>query len=959
MTATKLSETSFLYGGSSEFIEALYAQYLKDPGSVDPTWRAFFSTLGEEAASALDDLERRAHAELRTEEIGAGAINGRPSAVAPSAPAPIPAPSEQEMRAAALDSVRALMLIRAYRVRGHLIANLDPLGLEGEKHHPELDPATYGFTERDLDRPIFVAGVLGRDTATMREILVILKETYCSTIGVEFMHIQYPEQKSWIQERIENGRNRTAFSLEERLSILHRLDAAEGMERFLHIKYPGHKRFSLEGAEGVIPALEAIITRAAELGVEEIVLGMPHRGRLNLLANVMRKSYAAMFAEFEGGSAYPDDVQGSGDVKYHLGTSADRELAGGRTVHISLAANPSHLEAVNPVVEGKTRAKQTLIRDTERAKVMSVLLHGDAAFSGQGLVGETLELSELKGYRTGGTIHIIVNNQIGFTTSPSYSRSSPYPSDVAKLVQAPIVHVNGDDPEAIVHGARIAAEYRQRFKKDVVLDIICYRRHGHSEADEPKFTQPLMYKRIEVHPTVRQIYTERLVAEGAITVKEADRVVGEFHGRLEAELEASKSYRPNRADWLEGYWKGFEVGGDFKEDADTAVALERLKEVGLAITKRPEKIALHPKLVRFLDQRRKMIETGENIDWATAEALAFGTLLKEGYAVRLSGQDSVRGTFSQRHAALVDQNTGERYVALNALGGEQAPIEVIDSMLSEAAVLGFEYGYASVDPKCLVMWEAQFGDFANGAQVIIDQFIASGESKWLRLNGLVMLLPHGYEGQGPEHSSARPERYLQLCAEKNLQVANCTTPASYFHVLRRQMHMKSRKPLIVFTPKSLLRHKLCVSTLADMGPGTRFRRVLPECDAIGRNGPVRRVVLCCGKVYYDLLEERRKRGLDDVAILRIEQLYPFPHERIAGLIDPTPEAEVIWCQEEPRNMGFWSFVAPRLQAILEQIGHARPRPRYAGRAAAASPATGLLRTFLREQEALVNEALAA
>ncbi|MFP6740822.1 MAG: 2-oxoglutarate dehydrogenase E1 component [Alphaproteobacteria bacterium] len=961
--AQQLEDSSFLFGPNSNFVEDLYSRYLRDPNSVDVSWRQVFADMGDDAAAVAADAKGATWAPRDELQGGNGAeagANGELQARAQPAPVAMPATGAQPTtnHAETRDSIRLIMLIRAYRVRGHLIANLDPLGLDGEKHHAELDPATYGFTAQDYDRELFIDGVLGHETATLREVLDILKETYCSKIGVEFMHIQYPDQKSWIQMQMESTRNRAEIDDEGRRNILRELYASEGFERFLHIKYPGTKRFSLEGAESTIPMLEAIINRSSDLGVEEIILGMPHRGRLNVLTTVMGKSYAAVFAEFQGESANPDDVQGSGDVKYHLGASSNRELANGNTIHLSLAANPSHLEAVNPVVAGKTRAKQAQRGDTKRQKVMAVLLHGDAAFAGQGLVAETLGLSELRGHRTGGTIHIIVNNQIGFTTSPKYSRSSPYPSDVAKMVQAPIFHVNGDDPVAVVHVAKLATEFRQRFSRDVVIDMFCYRRHGHNEGDEPAFTQPLMYRQIARHPTTRQLYTEKLIADGTLTPKAAEALINEFNESLEAALEASKSYRPNKADMLEGVWEGLEVAeAEGPRRGTTGVALKELKAVGMAISARPEAVNLNRKVERVLDNRRAMVESGEGFDWSTAEALAFGTLLSEGNGVRLVGQDSGRGTFSQRHSVLVDQSTEERYEPLNNIRDGQAYYEVIDSMLSEAAVLGYEYGYALADPTNLVLWEAQFGDFANGAQVIIDQFVASGESKWLHMCGLVMLLPHGFEGQGPEHSSARPERFLQLCAEDNMQVVNCTTPSSYFHVLRRQLRRNFRKPLVVMTPKSLLRHKRCVSKLTDMGPDTAFHRVMYENDMPGPDDKMKRVVLCSGKVFYDLEAERDKRGLTDVTMLRLEQIAPFPKTPLREELKRFPNADVVWCQEEPQNMGAWTYVAPRIESLMKRLEGPSKRPLYAGRPGAASPATGTNKVHVAEQAALVDKAL--
>ena len=967
-------ELSFLYGTNSSYIEELYARFLQDPNAVDESWRGFFAELDDDERAVLDELEPSREArkiceiededEGETAEAPRGNGNGGGNGTAAQsarhiwAPAPIAADESVSHYAVARDSIRILMMIRAYRVRGHLAAKLDPLGLEGERHHPELDPKSYGFTDDDLDREFYVDGVLGFQTATLREILIAVRQTYCGSIGVEFMHIQSPEEKGWIQRKFEGTRSTSELGPDERKAILDELYHSEGFEKFLSIKYPGAKRFSLEGAESAIPAMEAIIRTAAKLGVEEVVFGMPHRGRLNVLTTVMQKSYTQVFSEFQGEMGHPDAVQGSGDVKYHLGTSADRELASGHTIHLSLTANPSHLEAVNPVVEGKVRAKQTLMGDTERKKVLGILLHGDAAFAGQGLVAETLGMSELRGYRTGGTIHIIVNNQIGFTTSPSFSRSSPYPSDVAKMVAAPIFHVNGDDPEAVLHVAKLAMKFRQEFGRDVVIDIFCYRRHGHNEGDEPAFTQPIMCRAIAQHPTTRQLYTERLIAEGVMTAKQADQMVQDFNTQLEQDLQASVGFKPNKVDWLEGVWSGLEVaerGGARR--GKTAVTEQEVKTVGTAIATEPVDFNINRKLTRILDHRMKMVEAGEGFDWAMGEALAFGTLLYEGASVRLSGQDCGRGTFSQRHSVLIDQINEDRYIPLNHISDDQGRFEVIDSMLSEAGILGFEYGYSLADPHCLPLWEAQFGDFANGAQVIVDQFLTAGESKWFRMSGLVMLLPHGFEGQGPEHSSGRPERYLQLAAEDNLQVANCTTPASYFHLLRRQMKRMFRKPLIVFTPKSLLRHKRCVSSMADFTGDTQFHRTLWELDDAERGKDMKRVILCTGKVYYDLLEKREDLGLDDVTFIRLEQLAPFPIEAIQEAVEYFPNAEFIWCQEEPRNMGAWTYVSDHIEQAIDAQRDSARYPRYVGRPEAASPASGYNKVHLREQDALVMEAL--
>jgi 2-oxoglutarate dehydrogenase E1 component len=951
---------SLFSGANGPFIAELHQRFLADPNAVDATWAEVFRGLAEDASALGAEVRGPSWARgARTRIIGADG-EAKPAPRKNGGAAAVAAAAGLDIRAATRDSLRALMMVRVYRVRGHLIAKLDPLGLEKREYHPELDPATYGFSEADLDRPIFIDNVLGRESATAREILQILRDTYCGSIGVEFMHMQDPDQKAWIQERIEGARNHTDFTRAGKLAILERLTAAETFERFLDKKYTGTKRFGVEGAEAMIPALEQIIKRGGQLGLREIVIGMPHRGRLNTLVNVMAKPFAAMFSEFQGTPAHPDDVQGSGDVKYHLGTSADRDFDG-NVVHLSLTANPSHLEAVNPVVLGKVRAKQLqrphMDREAQMAEVMGLLLHGDAAFAGQGMVGESLMLSELRGYRTGGTMHFIVNNQIGFTTAPAYSRSSPYPTDVAKMIQAPIFHVNGDDPEATVHVARIATEFRQRFKKDVVVDMFCYRRHGHNETDEPAFTQPIMYRTIAAHPTTRQIYADQLVREGVIGAEDADKMASDFQAHLDSQFEAARGYKPNKADWLEGKWSGLETASGDERRGDTQVSGELLREVGGALTRVPESLNLHRTIRRLLDNKRKILESGEGLDWATAEALAFGTLLVEGTPVRLSGQDSGRGTFSQRHSVLVDQTTEERYIPLAHIRGQQASFEVIDSPLSEAAVMGFEYGYSLAEPHALIMWEGQFGDFANGAQVIIDQFISSGESKWLRLSGLVLLLPHGWEGQGPEHSSARLERFLQLCAEDNMQVCNLTTPANYFHALRRQVRRAFRKPLVIMTPKSLLRHKLATSSLAQMGPGTTFHRIIAETHALVADEQVKRVVLCSGKVYYDLLEERQKQKINDVALIRVEQIYPFPKHSVEQQFARYRNAEVVWCQEEPKNMGAWFFVEPRIEDVLAAANVGAKRPRYVGRKEAASPATGLYKRHNIEQKALVDEAL--
>ena len=948
----QLDVTSFLYGGNGGFIEQLYLAYLRDPQSVDESWRQFFAGLGDDFGTIEREQKgpswRRINGFDLLDEAGVLGPDGHAAKAAAKAVANGAAVHEET-----LNAIRAVMMIRAYRIRGHLIANLDPLGLEAPKPHPELDPASYGFTEADMDRMLFINNMLGLEQATLREILAILRRTYCSTIGVEYMHIYHPEQKLWIQERMEGRDKEVSFTPEGKIAILRKLVQAEDFEHFCQVKYTATKRFGLEGGEALIPAMEQIIKRGGQLGVREIVIGMPHRGRLNVLTSVMSKSYRAVFSEFEG-NAPPDTLHGSGDVKYHLGTSSDREFDGNR-VHLSLASNPSHLEAVDPVVLGKVRAKQTEFGDTERTQALAVLMHGDAAFAGQGLVAECFGLSELRGYRTGGTIHFIVNNQIGFTTSPNYSRSSPYPSDGAKTVQAPIFHVNGDDPEAVVHVAKVATEFRQKFHKDVVIDMFCYRRHGHNESDEPAFTQPLMYRTIAKHPTTRQIYTGKLISEGLVDEAGAEAIAAEMRETMEKDFDAARTYRPNKADWLEGRWSGFEVAPKGAADGNTGVAPETLRDIGHRLYQVPDGFHLHRTLQRLFRGKTEAIESGRGLDFATGEALAFGSLLREGYPVRLSGQDSGRGTFSQRHAVLIDQEDESRYIPLDNLSDDQARFEVHDSLLSEAAVLGFEYGYSTAEPRALVIWEAQYGDFANGAQVLIDQFITSSEAKWQRMTGLVMMLPHGYEGAGPEHSSARLERYLQLSAEGNIQVVNVTTPAQHFHVLRRQMLRKFRKPLVMMTPKSLLRHKLAVSTLDELATGTSFHRVLATPAS---SGTAKRVVMCAGKIYFDLLDAMEKHEVKDTTLIRLEQLYPFPDDALAAQLAKATKAEqIVWCQEEPRNMGAFFFVEPRIEQVLTAVGAKVKRARYAGRAESAAPATGLYRKHLLEQTTLVEDAL--
>ena len=987
---TAMLDTAFLYGGNAAYIEQLYAQFVDNPGSLPEDWQSFFRQVGDPAEAA-----RRAAAKpgwapegwpnaptsdlisaldgnwAQAEKVVKAKVEDKARAAGASGAAALP--SQADIHQQVQDSIKALMMIRAYRIRGHLAANLDPLGIEtpDATELQELEPSTYGFGPEDMDRQIFIDHVLGLEYATPRQMIDILKRTYCSTFGVEFMHITNPEEKGWLQQRIEGEDKEITFTKEGKVAILRKLLEAEGFERFLHKRYPGTKRFGLDGGEAAVPALEQIIKRGGALGVDEIVVGMPHRGRLNVLSAVMGKPYHIIFHEFQGGNSQGADEFGSGDVKYHLGASSDRTFDGHK-VHLSLTANPSHLEAVNPVVLGKCRAKQSFDlqedKQAERVRVMPLLLHGDAAFAGQGVVSECFALSGLAGYRTGGTVHFIVNNQIGFTTSPKYSRSSPYPTDVALQVQAPIFHVNGDDPEAVVHAAKVATEYRQKFGKDVVIDMFCYRRFGHNEGDEPMFTQPLMYKKIKKHKSTREIYSERLIAEGNLTKAEIDTMIAELDQFFDDEFEKGKVYKTEEADWLDGAWSGLGLPKDDERRGKTDVEAERLKMIGQKLTKLPNSVDAHKTVKRVYDARAKAITTGEGIDWATAEMLAFGTLLNEGFPVRLSGQDSCRGTFSQRHSHIIDQTNESRFTPLRQLSHGQADYEVIDSLLSEEAVVGYEYGYSLAAPNTLTLWEAQFGDFANGAQVFFDQFLSSGERKWLRMSGLVCLLPHGYEGQGPEHSSARLERFLQMCAQDNMQVANCTTPANYFHILRRQIHRNFRKPLILMTPKSLLRHKRATSKLSELSEGSSFHRVLwDDIDQADRreeltlkpDNEIRRVIICSGKVYYDLYEAREEKGVDDVYILRLEQLYPFPVNSLPAELKRFKQAEIVWCQEEPRNMGAWTFVEPNIEQVLIKLDADYKRPRYVGRESSASTAAGTMSLHKRELDGFLNEAFAS
>ncbi|MDP2131126.1 MAG: 2-oxoglutarate dehydrogenase E1 component [Erythrobacter sp.] len=922
------------------FIPQLIDQEGPQPG---PSWerRGWLDTLADSASdltSAMDPTEMRIAVAKSAKDAGK------------------PADPKAVEKAAAL-SISAMQLVRLYRVRGHMAADLDPLGLSDREGPEDLTLEWHGLAGKE-NEDVYVGGVLGMEWTTVGKLHQRLREVYCGKVGLEYMHIADTEERRFLQDKFESPGETIQFTPEGKKAILAAVLRGEQYEEFLAKKYVGTKRFGLDGGESMIPALEAVIKHGGSSGVREIIYGMAHRGRLNVLANVMAKPYRVIFHEFSGGSASPEDVGGSGDVKYHLGTSTDRSFDE-ISVHMSLVPNPSHLEAVNPVVLGKARAQQAIRDDlSKKEQVLPVLIHGDAAFAGQGVVWESLSLSGVPGYDTGGCIHFIINNQIGFTTSPNFARSSPYPSDVAKGIMAPILHVNGDDPEAVTFACKLAVEYRQTFHRDVVIDMWCYRRFGHNEGDEPKFTQPLMYDAIRAHPKVSVSYEKRLIGEGVIEPGTRERIAGEFVALLEEEFKAGKNYKANEADWFGGRWSGLNKPADpetARRNVETAIEPKVLDSLGRVLTEVPDDLGIHKTLERVIAAKREMFANGDGFDWATAEALAFGSLVMEGYGVRLSGQDSGRGTFSQRHAVWVDQKTERKYVPLNTL--PHGKFEVHDSTLSEYGVLGFEYGFAMADPKSLVLWEGQFGDFANGAQIMIDQFIASGESKWLRANGLVMLLPHGYEGQGPEHSSARLERFLQLCADDNLCVCNITTPANYFHVLRRQMLRSFRKPLIIMSPKSLLRHPLAKSAKGDFTGETHFMRILSDSATIA-DDKVRRVVLCSGKVAYDLMEARDAAGIDDVSIIRIEQLYPFPGDPLAvRLKRMTNLQNVVWCQEEPKNNGSWFFVQNQIEDALTAAGHSGKRPIYAGRDPSASPATGLASRHKAQQEALIADAL--
>ena len=951
-------KTSFLSGNNSAFIEEFYLDYLENPKKLPEGWKEFFDGLKENKEIISKTLEGPSWApkkNIRTINLNLESSLEKNSLE--NDKIVYPALTEESAK----NSIRAIMLIRAYRIRGHLKANLDPLRMMTREEHPELKPETYGFTNSDFSKKIFLDGVLGLQEAKLSEIISILKKTYSGNIGYEFMHMGDPDEKNWIRDRIEGPEKEVIFTENGKKAILNKIIEAEGFEKYLHVKFVGTKRFGIDGGESLVPALEQIIKRGGNLGVKEIKIGMSHRGRLNILANVMGKPIKAIFNEFFG-SAVAAKRDFEGDVKYHLGASSNREFDG-NVVHISLTDNPSHLEAVNPVVLGQVRAKQFFHNDLKRKKAIPVLIHGDAAFAGQGIVAECFAMSGLPGHNIGGTIHIIVNNQIGFTTSPRFARSSPYPSEVAKIAQAPILHVNGDDPEAVVHCAKIATEFRQQFNRDIVIDMFCYRRFGHNEGDEPSFTQPLMYKKIKTHPTTLKIYSEKLVNEKLFSEEQVGKEINNFKTYLEKEFIESKNYKPELK-WFDGVWSRFiPTPGKDKRGA-SGVNKEKINLIGKKITTIPNNLNIHKTLKKIFENKKRMFTNNLPIDWSTAEALAFGTLLDEGFSVRLSGQDSGRGTFSQRHSVLRNQDSHERYIPLNNISENQKKFEVIDTLLSELAVLGFEFGYSLSEPETLVLWEAQFGDFANGAQIIIDQFITSGESKWGRASGLVMLLPHGYEGQGPEHSSARLERFLQMCARDNIQVVNCTTPANYFHALRRQMHREFRKPLIIMTPKSLLRHKQCVSTIDDFTKDTSFHRVLPDRAYTSEYGlielkndrQIKKVVICSGKIYFDLVDAREKTKNDKVVFIRLEQIYPFPVKRLGKELKRyAKNADIYWCQEEPKNMGAWNTVSHYINRTLEIINFSNKNVEYIGRRPSATTATGNLNKHLAQQKEILEK----
>ena len=955
-------KTSFLHGTNAAYVEEMFNKYKSNPETVPEDWKIFFSGIKEEEINSSSHKIGWGNENLLNSSNGdlTAALDGNWSNLSDKIISRKDeiniSGSPDELRSSTLDSIRALRLIRAFRINGHLIANLDPLNLHKKNYHPELDYKNYGFTDSDLEKKIFIDGSLGLDTSKLSEIIKILHETYSNSIGVEFLHIQDPSQKQWVQERIEEVRNRTEFTPMGKKGIYQRLLEAEMFEQFLDKKFLGTKRFGLVGSESTVPGIEQIIKQSCLVGVEDIYIGTAHRGRLTLLASVMEVPLRAIMTKFQGGADDPNEVLGSGDVKYHLGVSSDREFDG-KKVHISLTPNPSHLEAVDPVVIGKVRAKQTLLKDKMNEKVIGILIHGDAALAGQGVVAETFAMSQLRGFRTGGTVHFVINNQIGFTTMPHYGRSAPYCTEIAKIIQAPIFHVNGDDVEAVVHVCRLAAEFRNKFKTDVVVDMFCYRRAGHNEMDLPEFTQPLMYQKIKQQESSFVIYEKKLISENILSNQEVESLKSNYKKFLEEELSLSIDYKTNKADWLEGSWKGLTTASFDARRGKTSLEINDLISIAKNIHEIPKDFTAHKRIKKIYADRLNSVLTGEGIDWATAEALAFSSLLSEGYGVRLSGQDVGRGTFSQRHAVLYDQINENRFVPLRHFNKEQGIFEIIDSFLSEYGVLGFEYGYTQVDPKTLVLWEGQFGDFANNAQTIIDQFITTGERKWLRMSGLTLLLPHGHEGQGPEHTSGRLERFLQLCAEDNIQVVNCTSPANYFHVLRRQLHRDFRKPLIIMTPKSTLRHKKNTSNIDQFINDSSFHRILNEQLSDKQKKKINRVILCSGKIYFEIHDQIEKMGIDNVTILRLDQIYPFPYEVLKEELEDYRKCEVYWVQEEPFNMGAYFFIKHRVESVFSSINHIEKTLLFIGRKASASPATGVHARHLQNQKNIINLAL--
>ena len=966
MTSSKNLEykkTSFLSKSNSAFIEQMYLKFINKDSDLPESWRNYFLDIGEEIDLVAKEINgptwSREKKKIDLYEIQKNIDNEEQKLSVEKQNNYI---DKTDFIKENRDSIRAVSLIRSYRQRGHLISKVDPLEIRESEYLDELHPSSYGFNKADYQKRIYLDGITNKKYSNISEILSFLKKTYCGSIGYEYMHISNPTERKWIRDRVEKDENALQFTKNGKNAILNKLIQAEGFEKFLNTKFVGTKRFGLDGAESLIPALEQIIKIGGQCKIKEVKIGMSHRGRLNVLANVLQKSYKRIFNEFAG-EISNDGKDAAGDVKYHLGASSDREFDG-NSVHVSLTDNPSHLEAVNPVVLGQTRAKQFFHKDKERNKVIPILIHGDAAFAGQGIVAECFAMSGLPGHNTGGTIHIIVNNQIGFTTSPRFARSSPHPSDVAKMVDAPIIHANGDNPEAVVYATRIATEFRLKFNRDVVIDLVCYRRFGHNEGDEPSFTQPLMYKKIRSHPSTVNIYGEKLINDNLILKEELNSQIKKFKDLLDQQFKTAKDYKP-KIEWFEGTWSRYKPEKGKDKRGATGAELNILSNISKKINIVPSEYNIHKTIGKILDNRKQTVEQGFGIDWATAEALAFGSLLEEGYPVRLVGQDSGRGTFSQRHSVLRNQVDNSRYIPLNNISKNQKNFEVVDSFLSELAVLGFEYGYSLVAPNTLTIWEAQFGDFANGAQIIIDQFISSGERKWKRASGLVMLLPHGYEGQGPEHSSARLERFLQLCANDNLQVMNCTTPANYFHALRRQLLRDFRKPLIMMAPKSLLRNKYCTSELKDFSKENSFHRVMwdhsmdPETKGfikLKSNSDIKKVILCSGKVYFDLLSAREKLKKDDVILFRIEQLYPFPVKSLVKELKPfAKNANFYWCQEEPKNMGAWLLVRDYIRWTLDTIKAKNSEISYIGRNPDASIATGYAKRHLSEQQEIINK----